>query len=361
MAVGFGGPLLVGCGSEDDAEGGSDAETGPINIADASGEVVWVCQELNGREAYWEDVGFNPDITLTRSFYTDLNAASQSLAAGSIDFDMFEGFGNTDFVRKEGLIAPIDITALPNWTQMVPYFQDLELLRNENDEVDVAPFLWGTDAICFNAAEVDPASASSWASIFEGEYAGRTALRDDAQESLAVVGILLGAADPWNMTTAELAEARSYLLANKGNIRTLWTALSDLEAAMVTGDVVLAHAWRPVVGSLREQGIDAQWSSVQEGDIGFVNGVQLSATSSNLDATYAAMNHIIGPEFAKAMYDDQDNVTPSSVLSTYSAEDDPRMRGGDDEIAARLAKLSLFTTTRNIEAYQEVWTEFRSA
>ena len=90
------------------------------------------------------------------------------------------------------------------------------------------PFDWGNSSILYRTDLVDPeyVEEESWSILLDDRYKGRMAVFDSVD---AIAGLLVGAADPFNMTDAELVEARKVLEKIHGNIRFWWTEQSAVE------------------------------------------------------------------------------------------------------------------------------------
>ena len=58
----------------------------------------------------------------------------------------------------------------------------------------------------------------------------------------AIARLLVGAADPFNMTDAELVEARKVLEKIHGNIRFWWTDQTAVEQALASGEIIAGYA-----------------------------------------------------------------------------------------------------------------------
>ena len=360
--AGVGGSLLSGCGQ---APAPSTAEptkppeaTKPPEPAALEGEIVWVAQETTSRDEHFED--FPESIKLTRVVYTDQPAVLQQLRVGSMEADAIQiNPMHAGWAREYDLIQPIDTNRLANWHKVLPGFAEMSMLRNDKGELDVMPQFWGTDAIAYNADEVTEEEASTWAILWSDKFAGKTAMRNNAQEGLALIGLYLGAENIWNQTTEELAASLDFLKKVKSKFRTFWNSLADVEALFLNGEVVAAHTWFPIVKQLNDAGMNIKWKHPKEGAIGFIEGQSIAkGTEGNkLDLAYALLDYILSDEYYKSFYDGTGYRYCTDTQFDYLPPETIEYLGlgGIDEL---ISTLHMWELTPNLEEYQEVWTEF---
>lgn len=364
-----GGSLLAACGGGEggggygEAAAGSDTGTAAAGAggSEASGSVVWHTTEHVSREDYIEDAGFT-DVTVERSLYIDEPAMIQQLQAGAVRADVIDvSIAGIPRLLELDLVQPMDEAAISNWSDLYGVFRELPASRDGDGGLVWVPYYWGTDAVAYNAAEVPAGQAGSWGAIFDDAFAGRTCMRNDAQEGLAVVGILLGAAEPFNMTDDELAEALDFLKAHKQNVRLLWTEPGEAADAFRNGDIVLGHSWEFIIYELQAEGHDVQWALPQEGAISFVQGQALSKTSESTAGAAALIDWLIGPEYQVPRGVEQ-NQTMCSTALIEELGDEAEERGIlEEQVTETISNAFMFETTRDIERYQEVWSEFLSS
>jgi spermidine/putrescine-binding protein len=351
-----GGSIVTGCGAQPTSEPTQAADPSPTT---PSGEVVWVAEETVSREDHF--AAFPDSVDITRVLLTDTPAMIQKLRTGTQRADVVEA--NYSFMyhlREYDLIQSIDEGRLSNWDNVLPVFQKFEDLRSDSGELQMIPNFWGTDAITYNADEVSEEDASSYEVLFSEEYADRIAIRNDAQETLAWVGIVLGHDDIWNQTQDELQESIDFLKEHKSKFRLLWTTLADLEAAFVNGEVVVAQCWFPMVKMAQDGGINAKWSHPKEGAITWLEGQTISKDAEELGLAHLLLDYLLSDDWAQSFYEE----------TGYRVATDWQLRNLSDE---KIEELSLdnagellesgylWGTTLNMENYQEAWTEFLSA
>jgi len=329
-------------------------------VAEApTGEVVWIGEETVVREDHF--ASFPESVKITRVLLTDQPAMIQKLRTGAQEADVVEAnYAFMYWLREYDLIQPIDETKIKNWDKLLPGFKNLSDLRGSTGELQMIPTFWGTDAIAYNADEVSDEEASTWSVLWNDKFAGRTSIRNDAQESLAIAGIYLGHKDPWNQTPEELEKCLELLKENKSKFRTLWNTLADIESLFLNGEVVVAHSWFPIVKTLGDAGMNVKWAHPKEGAIGWIEGQTISKEAKHLDASLVLLDYLLSDDYVKSFYDATGYRGCTDTLLSYLPQEkveELSLNQADD----LLASLIVWGATLNMEEYQQTWTEFLSA
>jgi spermidine/putrescine-binding protein len=195
VLLGSGIPLLSACGGDDDegsAENepiadGLDPESGPLrlfNYADyVNPEVV---------AAFEEEYGVSVEIT---TFDVDSEAITK-LANGSVEVDVFHSAApNTlDRLIAGGLLQPLNRSYLPNFSNVLPSFQDPWY---DPGSVYTVPYTVFSSGIGYRADRVDPADVESqgWDVLWNPKYKGVTSILDDYREGIALALLRAGVTD----------------------------------------------------------------------------------------------------------------------------------------------------------------------
>lgn len=196
-------------------------------------------------------------------------------------------------LRDAGLIQPIDIGRLTHWDD---FFPELRQIENVDGKQWIAPFSWGNSSVIYRQDLIQP-EEQSWGVLWDEKYADRIAPRDAVEGLLIVGGLYTGAADPWDMTDAELAKTREALIEQKPLVRFYWNSQTDMEQAFANGEIVAAYGWNASVALLRKQGIDMAMMKPKEGIITWTDGLVLYKDHpGSEDLAYEYINAYMTPE-----------------------------------------------------------------
>lgn len=181
----------------------------------------------------------------TFSSNEELLAKVQSGATG------YDVVAPSDFMAsimaKQGLLATLDLDRIPNAGFIEPFLRNLPF---DPGFEHALPYLWGTVGIGYDSAAV-PTPPTSWEVLWDIRYKGRISLLNDQREvlgmALRAMGHSLNSRDP-----DLIEQAKQKLIQQKPLVR-IYTS-ETFDHLLVSGDVVLAHAWGgPVARAMRER------------------------------------------------------------------------------------------------------------
>jgi spermidine/putrescine transport system substrate-binding protein len=197
--------------------------------------------------------------------------------------------------RGAGAIRPIDSSRLAEWDNLFPALKDVSGNRATGEQW-LIPFDWGNGSVLYRTDLVD-IDEESWSVLFDERYAGRLAMWDAIDGAMNVAALVSGAADPFDMTDAELANAGALLKKQKDLLRFYWSDPAQAEQALAAGEVVAAYAWNQSLVNLQAQGIPVRYMQPKEGILTWVCGMVLMNDGAADDsARYDFMNAMLAPE-----------------------------------------------------------------
>lgn len=240
------------------------------------------------------------------------------LLSGSTAYDCWETIGE----RLAAVVATEKITTVPtanlaNWANIRETFTkpsdrwDLnrqivgQIWKDEaQTELWMVPTVYNFDAIGYRPDLVDAEEASTWASLFDEKFKGKTGINVDpliafGQAIMAMNTLGLSEVPtPGNPTVAEIDEAAAFLISKKrdGQFRALWGDFGELVNLLASGEMIIADAWQPAVMAVKAQGVQCSYATMKEGYRGWAIGVSPIAGTPNLEAVTAYADYwLSGP------------------------------------------------------------------
>ena len=208
--------------------------------------------------------------------------------------------------RDAGVLDPIDTSRLSNWDNVFPSLKTLPGSQDESGQDWFIPADWGNSSVLFRPdlapeyVDTETEKNESWSILFDEKYAGRLGIFDSVDGVMAVVGSVIGAENPFDMTDAELEEATELLRKQREVLRFYWTDQSSVEQALASGELVASYAWNSAVVELKNQGVDVVYMNPKEGIWTWVCGLVLLADGSgDRDKAYEFIDAWIAPESGK--------------------------------------------------------------
>ncbi|TFG63310.1 MAG: spermidine/putrescine ABC transporter substrate-binding protein [Nitrospirales bacterium] len=190
-----------------------------------------------------------------------------------------------------GLLAELDLSR-------IPHVQDLEkhltYLPFDPTQQFAIPYLWGTVGIGYNAEAVTEVP-TSWDVLWDPQYSGRISMLNDQREvfglALRSLGHSLNSRDP-----QFIQQAKERLIQQKPLVKAYTS--EQFDQLLVSGDVVLAHAWGgPVARAMREDP-SIRYAIPQEGGTIWTDCLAVLASSKQKELAMDFMNYLLSEQVA---------------------------------------------------------------
>jgi spermidine/putrescine transport system substrate-binding protein len=246
-------------------------------------------------QAYIDKHGKTPAFT----FFGEEEEAMQKMRAGFKADISHPCTYSTRRWRDAGLLKPIDTSRLAHWNDMFPNLHDLPGSRDAEGKNYFLAWDWGNSSVLYRTDLVDPAyvQEESWNILFDERYEGRLATYDSVDGVLGVVGLVVGAKDPFNMTDAEFERAAEKLRLQRKLMRFYWTDTTAIEQALASGELVASYAWNSSYQNLKKEGVPVAYMKPKEGIYTWVCGFALLANGEgDEDKAYDYLNAVLAPE-----------------------------------------------------------------
>lgn len=238
----------------------------------------------------------NPDITVEVTFSSNEDMIAKLRATGGAGFDLAQpSHDRISAAQKEyGIYKPIDLSKV----NVDVLDENLAKAVADNTTIDgkvySIPFDWGTSGL---AVDVTKASdVKGWDDLCNPAYAGKTSLRLRRT-------ILLGTAfamgkDPFALYADKdayqkmLDEVEAKLIACKSNLKAFWEGGTDLEAMLLSGEVVASEAWDQTAFKLSQQNPNIRYVPPKTGALTWIDTFTLPAKGEADEAAYKWINFV---------------------------------------------------------------------
>jgi spermidine/putrescine transport system substrate-binding protein len=248
---------------------------------------------------YVKKHGASPNLPV----FADEEEALQKMQAGAT-FDVVHPC-NSNVGRwfDAGVIQPIDTSRLSNWPDVFDSLKVFEGTQHDGKNYFV-PVDWGNTSIIYRSDLVD-IKEESWTLMWDERYAGKLSMGAAAEETVAIAAIVAGAADPFNLTDAEVAKVKDLLLKQKPLLRFYWDSNTTVEQGLASGELVAGTGWNSSAVTLRKQGLPVKFMHPKEGILTYCCGLVLAKGAPHVDAAYDLLDAMIAPEAGKWLIETQ--------------------------------------------------------
>ena len=309
------------------------------------------------------------DPTFTAAFEAETGCAIKATYAGSSDemfakfrasggrnYDLISASGDiTERLYQAGLVRPIDTRQLANYSAIFESFQTGQWNTFDGQPYGVT-FAWGPNVLIYNTEAVQPAP-NSWEVLFDPQYAGQITLPDNPM-TIADVALWLGKPDPYDLTSADLAEVKAKLLELRPSIRKFWTTAGELANLFQSGEVVLAHAWPLTYQQLAEADFPVGSVSPEGQLTGWTDSWMIAKRSPNPDAAYQWIDYILSGPGQKGVIETT-GYSGATELGTAAIGPERAKELFMDDLSLH-GKINMWQSVKNYDEWVQLWNEIRS-
>lgn len=224
-------------------------------------------------QAYIDKYGSSPDF----SFFGEEEEAMQKMRAGFKPDISHPCTYSTRRWRDAGLLKPIDTGRLDQWGNIFDSLKTLAGSQDAEGNTYFVPWDWGNSSVIYRTDLVDQQylDEESWEILFDERYKGRLGIYDSVDGVMGVVGLVVGAKNPFDMTDEELERATVLLRKQRELLRFYWTDQSAVEQAIASGELIASYAWNSALITLKKQGVPVKYMNPKEGIYTWVCGFAL--------------------------------------------------------------------------------------
>ena len=317
IAVGAAPALLAACGGGDsggeaatteapaattaapDVETQAPDSVEAAEVPAASGTIdylSWEGYDIPDQLKAWRDTN---GVKVNPNYIGNHDDIQAKIKAGGGSYDIITYFqGYKPLYQELGILAPIDVSKIPNVPGLFPYFQsDVGNFWIDPDGTWTGiPWTWGSIGITWDEA-VLPGGLSSWYDLLDPKFKDKIGLPDDPTGSYILAAHVLGY-DPSKLPKDKLSEIVDLLTQIVQQAKSVAPSFGDMTSQLVAGDIVACwQGWAAMNSFAKDAGNDTVKTEVpKEGSFSFCDLYAIPTTADNVDTALALFNEAISPE-----------------------------------------------------------------
>lgn len=272
--------FLGGCGGTS-SSGKEKVTINVLNWGDyIEDSLISKFEEMND----WIDVNYTT-VASNEEMYTIVTTEGS-------DFDLiFPSDYMVERLAKENMLNEINYDNIPN----AKYLNDFNLKQSyDPGNVHSVPYTWGTVGILYNKTLVST-PPTSWAALWDEQYAGKIYMYDSMRDSIAVALLYLGY-DINTRDEGQLAEAVEALKTQKAIVQSYGG--DEMRDSMINGSGALCVTYSgDAVFSMMENE-DLGYAVPDEGSNLWFDCMVIPKSSQHQEAAEAFINFLLDPEVA---------------------------------------------------------------
>jgi spermidine/putrescine transport system substrate-binding protein len=247
------------------------------------------------------------DVTVNYDVYESNEAMIARLRNGNPGYDVIVPSNYViPGMAEDGLLTPIDASAIPNLANVNPLFLNPDYDPNNQYTV---PYMWGTVGVAYNVNAVSE-PITSWQQVFDHD--GAVAWLEDMRAMLSI-GLVMQGFDPNSTNPDEIAAARDFLIENSSNVVTL--VVGNSQQLLSTGEVDLAIDYNGNAFQLNTQCAceDYALALPDEGFNIFIDNIAIPADAPNAALAQVFLDYMMLPQVSADISNYLAYATPNQV------------------------------------------------
>jgi putative spermidine/putrescine transport system substrate-binding protein/spermidine/putrescine transport system substrate-binding protein len=265
-------------------------------------------------------------------------------------------------IVKAGLVAPLDLSKLPSYSQLSARLRDLQLVK-ANGKVYGVPFVWGPNPLLYDlTAFAQP--PDSWSIFWDPKYKGKISLWDELS-SVYMAAQVLGYDKPdpnhiYDLTDEQLEAVKKKLIELKPNVRKYWSTGGDLTNLFQNHEITLAMGWPLMTNQLRAVKFPIGEVIPKENTTGWIDHLMITATSSHIELATEFLEYMIAAETQKKV-SEITHYTPGNPGASQYLSDDEKKGLHLDDPDAYMKRIYFWQDVPRRAKYTEIWNEVKAA
>lgn len=210
-------------------------------------------------------------------------------------------------MRREGLLAPIDRSKLPNFSNLDKNFLDKSY--DPGNEFSV-PYLWGGSGIMANSEIVPVQGMDSWHWLWNPALKGKLLLQDDLRDVLGI-GLLLKGYSVNETDPEHIREAYELIKTLAPNV--LVYNSDNPKSAYLGGEVAAGMIWNGEAHQAQQELESLKFVWAKEGGLLWMDNFVIPANAKNKDNAHAFINFMLRPDVAAQCCEEYGYPTPNTA------------------------------------------------
>lgn len=211
------------------------------------------------------------------------------LAANTAEIQRYAG---------EHLLAPIDLSHIPNRRRQLPNFQQLATIGGlvQDGATYAIPFTYSSMGLIYDRKQV-PAVPRSMRELWNPRYRGKVLDFNSAQHNFSFAALALGYPDPFRLSPEQTLAVARKLIDLRRNLLTYYTLPEEATALFVQHRAALmfGNYGTQQVELLRRAGVDVGYVIPDEGALAWLDCWAVTRGTQRPALAFAWINYMLEP------------------------------------------------------------------
>jgi len=259
---------------------------------------------------------------------------------------------------KEGMLSEINLDNIPNFSNIMDKFKDLDYDPNNHYSV---PYTWGTVGIIYDNTAIDNENDDmDWDILWDEKYADQILMFDNPRDAFGIAELLLG----YSLNTENLDEiqyAANKLKQQKKVVQSY--VMDEIFDKMGAGEAVLAPYYAGDAITLMDEYDHLSFAIPKSGTNLFLDSLCIPVTAQQKEAAEMYINFMCEPDVAYATTSYIGYSTPN--IKAYDMLDDEVKNDGisylSDDYINNHTTVYVNLSDESNKLMQDLWTDMKSS
>jgi putative spermidine/putrescine transport system substrate-binding protein/spermidine/putrescine transport system substrate-binding protein len=264
-------------------------------------------------------------------------------------------------LSTSGLAEPLDLSKIPNYSQISPSLTSLPLVKADGKTFGV-PLVWGPNPLLYDTTFF-PKAPESWGDLWDPKLKGKISVWDDLSTVYMAAQVLgFDKPDPlaiYNLSDEQLEQVKQKLIALKPNIRKIWTTGGELTNLFQGQEIVAAMGWPLMTNQLRKINFPIGETIPREGTTGWIDHLMITSASENKELAYQFLNYMTAAQTQKQL-SDVTGYTPANPQAAGLMTKEQQHNLHLDDVDAYQKKIIFWRDVPRRGKYTEIWNSVKA-
>jgi spermidine/putrescine-binding protein len=265
-------------------------------------------------------------------------------------------------VATTGLAAPLDLSKIPSYQQLMPRLTSLSLVKS-GGQVYGVPYQWGPNPLLYDTTAF-PTPPDSWNILWDPKQAGKVSVWDDLS-TVYMAAQVLGYDKPsphalYNLTDDQLEYVKQRLIELKPNIRKIWSTGGELTNLFENHEVTLAMGWPLMTNQLRKKNFPIGETIPRENTTGWIDHLMITAASDHKELAHQLIEYLVEAKTQK-LVSDVTGYLPANPAVAQLLSDEQRKSLHLDDLDNYQKRIYFWEDVPRRDKYNQIWNEVKAA
>jgi spermidine/putrescine-binding protein len=282
---------------------------------------------------------------------------------GAANYDVISPSSDVaTMIATTGLAAPIDLTGIPAYQQLMPRLTSLSLVKSGGNVYGV-PYQWGPNPLLYDTTAFS-SPPDTWNILWDPKNKGKVSVWDDLSTVYMAAQVLgYDKPDPhalYNLSDDQLEKVKAKLIELKPNVRKIWSTGGELTNLFENHEVTLAMGWPLMTNQLRAKHFPIGETIPKENTTGWIDHLMITSASDHKDLAQQLIEYLVEANTQKQV-SAVTGYLPANPGVAQLVSEEQRKNLHLDDLDHYQERIYFWENVPRRDKYNQIWNEVKAA